>query len=57
MKPKRIISPWIASTDHNLSAQIDNYYQTVMKFSLALIVIWLGLVKPSDVSPEEELTK
>ena len=58
MKTTRmIITHWLISTDHKISAWMDKYCLLFMRISLALIFIWFGLLKPLGMSPEEELIK
>jgi uncharacterized membrane protein YkgB len=57
MKSKLFLTPWIASIDQKITAWMDRYCLILMKYSLALIFIWFGLLKPLGMSPEEELIK
>ncbi len=47
----------IASIDGIISTWMDSYCLILMKYSLALIFIWFGILKPLGMSPEEELIK
>ncbi len=51
------MNPWIDGLDRTITAWMDKYCQVLMRFSLALIFIWFGLLKPLGMSPEAELIK
>ena len=48
---------WLDRADLKISEGMDRYCQPLMRFSIALIFIWFGLLKPLGMSPEEELIK
>ena len=48
---------WLDRADLRISAGMDRYCQPLMRYSIALIFIWFGLLKPLGMSPEEELIK
>ncbi|MGV1099661.1 hypothetical protein ACUUL3_09685 [Thiovibrio sp. JS02] len=48
---------WLDRLDLRISAGMDRYCQPLMRYSIALIFIWFGLLKPLGMSPEEELIK
>jgi uncharacterized membrane protein YkgB len=48
---------WLDRVDLRISQGMDRYCQPLMRFSIALIFIWFGLLKPLGMSPEEELIK
>ena len=48
---------WLDRADIRISEGMDRYCQPLMRFSIALIFIWFGLLKPLGMSPEEELIK
>jgi uncharacterized membrane protein YkgB len=48
---------WLDRADLRISEGMDRYCQPLMRFSIALIFIWFGLLKPLGMSPEEELIK
>ncbi|MHB1379148.1 MAG: hypothetical protein ACYCX0_05920 [Desulfurivibrionaceae bacterium] len=48
---------WIDRADIRISEGMDRYCQPLMRYSIALIFIWFGLLKPLGMSPEEELIK
>ncbi len=48
---------WFDRADLRISAGMDRYCQPLMRYSIALIFIWFGLLKPLGMSPEEELIK
>ena len=51
------MTPWMVTIDRKISAWMDRYCLILMRYSLALIFIWFGLLKPLGMSPEEELIK
>lgn len=48
---------WLDRADLRISEGMDRYCQPLMRYSIALIFIWFGLLKPLGMSPEEELVK
>lgn len=48
---------WLDRADIRISEGMDRYCQPLMRYSIALIFIWFGLLKPLGMSPEEELIK
>ena len=48
---------WLDRVDIRISEGMDRYCQPLMRYSIALIFIWFGLLKPLGMSPEEELIK
>ncbi len=48
---------WLDRADVRISAGMDRYCQPLMRYSIALIFIWFGLLKPLGMSPETELIK
>ena len=48
---------WIDRADIKISAWMDRYCQPMMRYSIALIFIWFGLLKPLGMSPEAELIR
>lgn len=48
---------WLDRADLRISEGMDRYCQPLMRYSIALIFIWFGLLKPLGMSPEEELIK
>ncbi|MFA7347931.1 MAG: hypothetical protein WCZ86_09250 [Desulfurivibrionaceae bacterium] len=48
---------WFDRADLRISEGMDRYCQPLMRYSIALIFIWFGLLKPLGMSPEEELIK
>ena len=48
---------WFDRADLRISAGMDRYCQPLMRYSIALIFIWFGLLKPLGMSPETELIK
>lgn len=48
---------WFDRADLRISEGMDKYCQPLMRYSIALIFIWFGLLKPLGMSPEEELIK
>jgi uncharacterized membrane protein YkgB len=48
---------WLDRADTRICEGMDKYCQPLMRFSIALIFIWFGLLKPLGLSPEEELIK
>ena len=48
---------WFDRADTRICEVMDRYCQPLMRFSIALIFIWFGLLKPWGMSPEEELIK
>ena len=48
---------WFDRADLRISQGMDRYCQPLMRYSIALIFIWFGLLKPLGMSPEEELIK
>jgi len=48
---------WLDRVDIRISEGMDRYCQPLMRFSIALIFIWFGLLKPLGMSPEEELIR
>lgn len=48
---------WLDRTDIRISEGMDRYCQPLMRYSIALIFIWFGLLKPLGMSPEAELIK
>lgn len=48
---------WLDSIDVRICEGMDRYCQPLMRFSIALIFIWFGLLKSFGMSPEEELIK
>ncbi|MDD5759927.1 MAG: hypothetical protein PHI06_12705 [Desulfobulbaceae bacterium] len=48
---------WINNADIKISEAMDRHCQPLMRFSIALIFIWFGLLKPLGMSPEEDLIK
>lgn len=48
---------WLDRADLRISEGMDRYCQPLMRFSIALIFIWFGLLKPLGMSPEAELIK
>lgn len=58
MKTVRMqLTHWVDSMDLKISSWMDKYCLVLMKYSLALIFIWFGMLKPLGMSPEEELIK
>lgn len=43
--------------DRRLSGWMDRHGRRVLRYALALIFIWFGLLKPLGMSPAEELVK
>lgn len=48
---------WIDRADIRISEGMDKYCQPMMRYSIAFIFIWFGVLKPLGMSPEEELIK
>ncbi|MBU2538713.1 MAG: hypothetical protein KKH22_09740 [Proteobacteria bacterium] len=48
---------WIDRADIRISEGMDKYCQPLMRYSIAFIFIWFGVLKPLGMSPEEELIK
>jgi uncharacterized membrane protein YkgB len=48
---------WLDRADIRISEGMDRYCQPLMRYSIALIFIWFGLLKPLGISPEAELIK
>jgi len=48
---------WLDRADIRISEGMDRYCQPLMRYSIALIFIWFGLLKPLGMSPEAELIK
>ena len=48
---------WFDRADIRISEGMDRYCQPLMRYSIALIFIWFGLLKPLGMSPEAELIK
>jgi len=48
---------WLDRADIKISEGMDRYCQPLMRYSIALIFIWFGLLKPLGMSPEAELIK
>ena len=48
---------WLDRADLRISEGMDRYCQPLMRYSIALIFIWFGLLKPLGMSPEAELIK
>ncbi|MCX5865007.1 MAG: hypothetical protein NTW42_08055 [Deltaproteobacteria bacterium] len=48
---------WLDRADIRISGGMDRYCQPLMRFSIAFIFIWFGVLKPLGMSPEEELIK
>lgn len=48
---------WLDRADVRISAGMDRYCQPLMRYSIAFIFIWFGLLKPLGMSPETELIK
>lgn len=48
---------WLDRVDLRIAQGMDRYCQPLMRYSIALIFIWFGLLKPLGMSPEEELIK
>jgi len=48
---------WLDRTDIRISEGMDRYCQPLMRYSIALIFIWFGVLKPLGISPEAELIK
>ena len=48
---------WLDRADIRITEGMDRYCQPLMRYSIALIFIWFGLLKPLGMSPEEELIK
>lgn len=48
---------WLDRADIRISAGMDRYCQPLMRYSIAFIFIWFGLLKPLGMSPEAELIK
>lgn len=48
---------WFDRADIRISEGMDRYCQPMMRYSIALIFIWFGLLKPLGMSPEAELIK
>ncbi len=48
---------WLDRADIRISEGMDRYCQPLMRYSIALIFIWFGVLKPLGISPEAELIK
>lgn len=48
---------WIDRADIRISEGMDRYCQPLMRYSIALIFIWFGVLKPLGMSPEAELIR
>ncbi len=48
---------WLDRADVRISEGMDRYCQPLMRYSIALIFIWFGVLKPLGMSPEAELIK
>lgn len=48
---------WFDRADIRISEGMDKYCQPLMRYSIAFIFIWFGVLKPLGMSPEEELIK
>lgn len=48
---------WLDRVDFRISEGMDRYCQPLMRYSIALIFIWFGLLKPLGMSPEADLIK
>jgi len=48
---------WLDRADLRISEGMDRFCQPMMRYSIALIFIWFGLLKPLGMSPEAELIK
>ena len=48
---------WLDRADIRISEWMDRYCQPLMRYSIALIFIWFGVLKPLGISPEAELIK
>ncbi|MCX5877051.1 MAG: hypothetical protein NT087_12315 [Deltaproteobacteria bacterium] len=48
---------WFDRADIRISEGMDRYCQPLMRYSIALIFIWFGVLKPLGISPEAELIK
>lgn len=48
---------WLDRADLRISEGMDRYCQPLMRFSIAFIFIWFGVLKPLGMSPEAELIK
>jgi uncharacterized membrane protein YkgB len=48
---------WLDRADIRISMGMDRYCQPLMRYSIALIFIWFGLLKPLGMSPEAELIR
>lgn len=48
---------WFDRVDLRISGGMDRYCQPLMRYSIAIIFIWFGVLKPLGMSPEEELIK
>ncbi len=48
---------WLDRADLRISEGMDRYCQPLMRYSIAFIFIWFGVLKPLGMSPEAELIK
>ena len=48
---------WIDRADIRISEGMDRYCQPLMRYSIALIFIWFGVLTPLGMSPEAELIR
>ncbi|MBA3003581.1 MAG: hypothetical protein FP813_06990 [Desulfurivibrio sp.] len=48
---------WFDRADIRISEGMDKYCQPLMRYSIAFIFIWFGVLKPLGMSPEAELIK
>jgi uncharacterized membrane protein YkgB len=48
---------WLDRADIWISEGMDRYCQPLMRYSISLIFVWFGVLKPLGMSPEAELIK